>query len=545
MTAYSQPGIINALDYGLIPNDTTVAYANTTALIAAIAAAQASCDQSGSPKYGGTVIIPSNDAVPPSTNGDGGVYYFATRSLGAAITITCPYPILLLGTGNGTKLVMTQNNDLFEVNNNVDSGETGASGGVTFQDLEIDYSEGATSGAAIRVTGNSQNVRLFRVTLNDCPVGVALDQSLKCSIIDCVIWYQQNTGTAVTLGTTESGIWAKETYIAGCLFEAGNVGTGTGLSILHADELRVTNTRIESFVQGIVIAPAIGFAEHLFFENVSVFTLNPNISTTVGAALLIQPTGAGYVLQAVFVGCQLSPTQTTTNYTGPGVLIDQSQTSGGVDQVRFVSCWSCIWQGHGLQINGAVTSVEILGGYYSCNGQSSSGTYSGILITSASSGSPSGVRIVGAACNNSVYTDYGALPDEGEQMPAKQGYGISIAAGPTYIKVHACDLTGNVTQALSATTPDITVHVTDCAGYNDKGTPLAITHPTKNQIFYAQSSPYYYCGPVAFYASGGGAVSITVDGNPTGLPSGGFTLSPGEFAKLDWTTAPGFLMVGK
>jgi hypothetical protein len=66
--------------------------------------------------------------------------------------------------------------------------------------------------------------------------------------------------------------------------------------------------------------------------------------------------------------------------------------------------------------------------------------------------------------------------------------------------------------------------------------------------FYAQSDPYYYCGLVAFYVWGGSGVAITIDGNAlAGLTSGGFTLSPGETAILDWTPgdAPSFLMTGK
>lgn len=495
MTTYSQPGIINALDYGLVPNDESAAYTNTAALTSAILAAQASCNQSGNPIYGGTVIIPSNDALPSgTTNGDGGQYYFATESLGPAVTITCPYPILILGTGNGTTLVMTTNNDLFEVQNNPGAA-SGSNGGVSFQDLEIVYSSGLTTGAAIRVTGGSQNVRLFRMVLRDCPVAVALDRTLQCSIVDCVLWFSNNSGNAVTLGTTTSGNLAKETYIAGCIFEAGDgsTGTGTGLSIVNADEVRVMNTRIEAFSQGIVVAPTVGFAQHLFFENVSVYTIYSSASTTVGASLLIQPTNTGGVIQAVFVGCQLWPTVGPTSYTGPGVLIDQSKTTGVVDQIRLVSCSSSSWPGDGLQINGLITNVEILGGYYSCNGQSSSGTYSGILITSATSGAPQGVRIVGAACNNSVYTE------DGGQLPKRQGYGISIGAGPTSINLHGCDL--NVTAALSPTTPDKTAQATDCAGYNNQATPLATTLPANGVVFFGTQT-YSYCGPIAFYVSG-------------------------------------------
>lgn len=537
MTTYSQPGIINALDYGLVPNDESAAYTNTAALTSAILAAQASCDQSGNPTYGGIVIIPSNDMVPSgSTNGDGGQYYFATESLGPAITIACPYPIMILGTGNASKLVMMSNNDLFEVNNNPGAA-TGASGGVTFQDLEIVYSTGLTSGAAIRVTGGSQNVRLFRIVLNECPVGVAFDKSLQCSMIDCVVWFATNSGNAVTLGTPTSDNLAKEIYIAGCLFEASQ--TGTGLSIVNADEVRVMNTRIEGFQQGILIAPSVGFAQHVYCENVSVFSINPSASTTVGASLLIQPTSGGSVIQAVFVGCQLWPTEGgPTSYTGPGVLIDQSKTTGVVDQIRLVSCSSSSWPGDGLQINGLTTNVEILGGYYSCNGQSSSGTYSGILITSATSGAPEGVRIVGVACNNSVYTENGG------QLAKTQGYGISIGAGPTKVGIHGCDLTNNVTANLSATTPDSSVTATDCAGYNNQATPLA-TAPPGNGVTLTASGTYSYCGPIAFYTSGGTVNHIKINGKITGLAAGGFTLGPGEAAELDYTSAPTFYAVGK
>lgn len=59
---------------------------------------------------------------------------------------------------------------------------------------------------------------------------------------------------------------------------------------------------------------------------------------------------------------------------------------------------------------------------------------------------------------------------------------------------------------------------------------------------------YGYYGEVAFYVSGGTDVSVTIDGNSTGLASGGFTLSPGESAVLFYDTllpAPNFVMVGK
>jgi hypothetical protein len=553
MSNYSQPGIINPLDYGLVANEISAAYTNVQALQSAIEAAQALCDQSGSQIYGGTIVIPSNNEVPNTVNGNGGLYYFATTSLGAAINITCPYPILILGTGGGTRLVMTTDNDLFEVNN-VQSGETGASGGVTFQDLFIAYQTGLSNGAAIRVIGSSQNVRLLRVILNDCPVGVAFDESLQCSMIDCVVWNATNSGNAVTLGIATSGVFAKETYIAGCLFEASNaaLGTGTGLTIVHVDEVRVANTRIEAYAQGIAIVPEVGDCVNLFFGNVTAIPFLTSSSSTGGAALLVQPPSSGgasgSVFRAVFVGCTFGQTKQPaddTMYTGPGVLIDQSQTSGVLEQVRFVSCWSSGWPGNGMQINGVVNQVEIIGGCYSCNGQASDAPSPsiGIAITNPSSDAHSGIRIIGAACNNSVYNNNGE-----DYLSATQDIGISIAAGATNVRVHQCDLTSNNTAGLVATTPDVTVHVTDCAGYNDQALTFS-TLPGNGDTFQAQSDPYYYCGPIAFYVAGGSDVTISVDGNLlTGISLGGFTLNPGEYASLAWTAGhppTTFYLVGK
>ncbi|HZY97737.1 MAG TPA: hypothetical protein VFE35_11630 [Candidatus Cybelea sp.] len=143
MTNYSQPGIINALDYGMVPNDRTKAASNATALQNAINAAQASCASANNASYGATVVIPSNDAVPPGGgNGDGGIYYIASPPSPIhppAVSITCVYPLLITGTGNGTKLVMIANSagyfgDLFSVANNTRNPDDNI-GGVSFPGL--------------------------------------------------------------------------------------------------------------------------------------------------------------------------------------------------------------------------------------------------------------------------------------------------------------------------------------------------------------------------------------------------------------------------
>jgi hypothetical protein len=196
-----------------------------------------------------------------------------------------------------------------------------------------------------------------------------------------------------------------------------------------------------------------------------------------------------------------------------------------------------------MQINGSVTQVEIIGGCYSCNGQSSDAPApaTGISITNPASGTHAGIRIIGAACSNSVYNN-----ESSGYLSESQDIGISIGAGASNVLVHKCDLTNNNTAGLQAASPNATVQVGDCAGYNDQAIQLATTAPSSNVAFY----PYTYknyAGSAAFYVSGGSGVKVTVNTVDTGLKEGGFTLGRGESASIayDAGDAPNFYMVGK
>ncbi|MBV8530477.1 MAG: hypothetical protein JO104_04095 [Candidatus Eremiobacteraeota bacterium] len=93
---------------------------------------------------------------------------------------------------------------------------------------------------------------------------------------------------------------------------------------------------------------------------------------------------------------------------------------------------------------------------------------------------------------------------------------------------------------------DVTnVQVTSCAGYNDQGSVL--TGPTSPPKGTFHNTTFDYYGPIAFYVWGGNSVVITIDGVPTGLTSGGFTLAPGkESAEITHGTGiPNFFAVGK
>jgi hypothetical protein len=486
------------------------------------------------------------------TGGNGGTIQFPSvgtyQFSGAAIVIgpddqsmpvTQPYSIIFEGTGQGSLaapiLVKTDGGDFFQVNNN--AGEDSNVGGVTFRDLHIMYSTVQTSGAAIHVL-NGQNVRVLRVILTDCPQAVYFEESLQCSMIDCTVIYPKIgtssvTGTALTIGHPTNDNSAIETYVAGCVFR--NVtNTGVGIQINNAEHLRVTNSRVEGFQQGIRITPGGTFhnVRKVHFGNVGCFPTSSSL--TIGAAVLIQPTNGTWVAQVTFAECELDAPDGSTSYQGGGVVIDPvNGASGGgvIDQIRFVDCHVCKWPGPGLLILGgnsataAASNIEVVGGYYSLNGGNpATGVPSaGIAVIGGTAG-PSGLRITGAACNNTIY-DVTGSGGGGGFLTAVQDYGISIATAQN-VFARACDLRGNLTKPLTVSGTITNLQVSECAAYNDQATSLATSAPSGT--FGGTTFGYY--GPVAFYASGGTNVTVNIDGASTGLPSGGFTLAPGETA---------------
>lgn len=572
---YSQPGIFNVLDYGMVPNDISAAEANALALQNAIDAAQANCASPSAQAYGGIILLPSNDTIPiadsPPNDGDGGTYYIAMPSSPpgkSAVVVDCFYPLLFLGTGSGTTLEMVGSSsgdfgNLFQLETG--GGSTNANiGGIAFQDFQIRYGEGATDGVGIVIDHNSLNVRLLRMNFIDCPVAVSIPYALQASLIDCRTLNDLNAGTPLQLGGGGGSGHPKEVYVAGCIFEAigsaaGAPGTA-GISLMQAEELRVVNTRIDSFEQGISTLASSSFSTRLYFEDVSVFAMS--FDPTVGAALYLGADG-GSVAIAEFVTCDFQPAEGGTAYTGSGIMLAGSPVAV-LDQVRLTSCSSCGWTGAGLEMTGG-TNIEVLGGAYCCNGAPFSppnDLSAGIALT----GAVDGVRIVGASCTNSVY-DPDASPPGFEE--ATQEYGITIPNGAARnVIVDACDLSGNLSNGLSVVSSiadpvvDVLVRacnmkdnglgavavdgnpgmqVTGCAGYNDQAKVLTQTL-TASPVTITNTGHGYY-GPIAFYISE--SSGITIDGVLTGLLSGGFTLGPNETATVTYGGSPTFLVVGK
>ncbi len=485
---------------------------------------------------------------------DAGTYQFnGTITIGPS-----PASILFIGasSGSGTisphtpipvlKQVPTTSNpnpgDLFVVDDN--PGGSANIGGILFRDLEIGYAEGLTSGAAIHVQGGGQNVRIVHVVFVNCPQGVWFENTLQCSMLECTIYNAFNVGTALTIGGAGGGAGI-ETYVAACTFITSQ-NKGVGIKVNSAEHLRVMNTRIEGFEQGILITPSAD-VKKLYFSNVSCYTESTN--TSVGAAVLIQPTGGHFVSQVWFAQCEFTPTLNGTSYQGGGVVIDPINGSGGggvIDQIRFCDCYVCQWKGPGVYILGGSNegNIEFQGGYYSLNGAMplSPQPSAGIAI-SGSTFASAGIRIIGVACNNSIYF----YPQPNQQpvwLPSTQQYGISIGSGATNVFVRDCDLRGNLTKALTVGTSVTNVQVTDCAGYNDQNTPLNGGHaPTSATSAETSSTPYY--GPSTVTFSNASGLTVHISGTAYTMSFGSIYL-PNPTDKIYFSLAPTtFTWLGK
>jgi len=557
-----QQGVFNVTDptWNILPSNTPTM--NTTNLQTLV---DTLLDSSGPTQgSGGTIQFPSvgkyrfNDAI----------------TIGRDLSNNKqPASIIIMGTGQGhiTAPILEQENgsaDLFIVDNNTGSSED--IGGVVFQDLMINYASGASgSHAAIHVVGASNSVKLLRVTLVNCPIGAWFANSLTCSMIDCNVYNSTNAGIGLQLGTNDGSLTsAIETFVSGCSFLSFNQPNGVAAQVYGCEHLRMINSRLESYGQGIIITTGANIANirHLYFGNVSSFPTST--SGTTGAAVLIQTgTSAAAATQIWFDHCEFTPAGGSTTYAGGGIVIQPGST-GPIDQVRFVDCYSCLWPGPGMNIVGG-TNIEVLGGFYSCNGTGAHVPFgysqSGIAIT----GPASGVRITGAACNNSVYDLFTSPPGP---APTSQVYGVYVGFGASSIRIASCDLTGNLgngvlvtgsssapsnvfvkhcdftglSNPLSVTAPVTNLEVTECPGYNNQATVLQSTipppaNPITNRSPWANVSQGWF-GHIAFYVKGAG--HVTIDGFDTNLTDGGYTLAPGESASIAGT-ATHFLAVGK
>lgn len=620
---YSEPGVFNACDpwyvpasgppVGLVPNQPSLAAQNTLVLQTIINIAQAFIDQSQS--YGATILIPGHNVVPepvgtPTVSDGGSQYFFSIPAAGEpVITIEDNWPIRFLGTGSTTLTIVADEAGNF---GHFFSIQTGGSvtlpghekpiklgdhrGGMTFEDLYFTYPNTAdgTGYAALYITPQGvENLRVLRCVFLDCPIGIDIQQGLFSSITQCLFEYKHNSGVAISIGNTEPGMlggFGKQVNILGNVFYSDHSNADaiqTALQVYGVDHLKVTDCRIDSYNNGILIQPGPGRnAVHCTFANVAVF-VGTDSHDNLGSPLTIQPNphndaeGTISVSQVSFTSCSFEMGQGATPAGGaPGITIDASY--GLVDNVRFVSCFSTQWPGPGLSINGAsgnATNIEVVGGFFSGN---QFGTVAGVDSCGIYVGEATGVRIVGAACVGlyQVVTDGGNAPSDtqsygiildpgaadilidGCDIRTNAVAGILVNPGAANVLIDSCNLIGNGSAGVSinAITGAVqnvsirgcnvtgysaynaaiavgatgsnahTVAVTDCIGYNDQAVGGTFSVPL-NSAFHAYDRGYY--GPATLYVPLSGSTSnVKVGATNTGLTSGSFVLAPGVAGEI-------------
>ena len=298
------------------------------------------------------------------------------------------------------------------------------------------------------------------------------------------------------------GVFISDTHISE--FTIGIDIPGSGFNLIQA---RISDVMVESWTYGVRIAPS---------------------------------SSAGQIYQVFFSDCifQMQPDSSEPNAIG--VLID---TDGGalsnVSDIFLNNCMCYRWSGPGVQINVA-QNIVITGGRYGSNAtsQPSSG---GIAIT----GAAVNVTVTGADCSPEV-------PNPAGGTFGAQPHALSVTAAVEGLYVRGCNFMGYTSSPpVYASGAGTQVEITDCAGYNDQGTILqsGTTSPAtiKNTIAWA-NVPQGWFGPIAFYITGAGNVSIgnaTTQVN-THLTDGGYELSPGEEAVIaNAGNTTHFLAIGK
>jgi hypothetical protein len=524
---------------------------------------------------GGTLEFPS--AGDPS---GGSTYAFSsTITIGPVGAHFYPANIILRGTGAQDRgspiLQMTDNTqDFFLINNHSDATDPPGNdniAGVVFQDMIISFVNAVGSGGGRGIVAAHGNVRLQRITLDEVPdAAVHFIRTLHCSIIDSDIRVEQvSGGTGVRLGDPDAEHSAIETYIAGTTIAAYNTG-GKGMEIYGAEHLRVVNCRLEGWTNSIVIEPGntTDGVRKLYFGNVSCFSSE--------VALQIIPSGGSsetktvYVTQVWFAQCEFGPGNMVGDDNPAGIVVGPVDGYNIIDTVRFVDCFSCQWPGPGLQIDGG-TSIEVLGGHYSCNGNNDGGEpavtggKSGIAITAAAVE----VRISNVACNNTVFDihshayasptqNYGIYVSNGAEsvringcaLVGNEEYGLWVDAtstAPSNVFVKDCDLTGNTLGPVQVSGTVDNLQVVDCPGYNDSQTAaLTTSPPPTTAVFHASDHGYY--GPATFCIAVNTMVTaVKINGVATGLKVGAFFLGAGQSGEIDYSglVPPGFVMLGQ
>lgn len=509
----------NAVDFGLSTDDTSGGVDNQVALQAALTAAF-----NGG---GGTVFIP------PGLYSISGASTFDFTGMPGT-----DHGVIIAGVSGDTELAQQDiTADTFSFSG-LSSGR-----GVRIRDLRITYvtvsETPETLAAAVRVTG-SQNVTCERVYFNNCPQAFYADNALEAGIFDCTITYNNfsanEAGTIVPTMVTFDGA---EEYIDNCVIsqqprsstdDPGPTGCIGVVINTNGAGYYISNTHISDFTQGIVVLGGSNLTR-LFCSNVS-------CESWTNSLVVEQPTGDLAIEQIYCSDCLFEQSGGSTDTTASGIVIGASGGSNSaIGEIFLNNCTVFQWPVAGVLVN-AGKNIVITGGRYGSNAFNEGSTTGGITIAGGADVTISGADLTPKLVN----------PD----FPT-QAYAIAITAAVNGLYVRGCNMEGYTYPPgpLYLSSPGTQIEITDCAGYNDRGTIVTIVAPNNNTNF--NGGAYEYFGPVSFYAANGPNATLTavkIQGATTPLISGTFTLSPGStaHATLEYNSIaggkPSFLMVG-
>lgn len=442
--------------------------------------------------------------------------------------------IFVFGYGGATTLLKQDAGDLFVLTNQYSSTRGTNPSGMTFSDIQIQYATTVGSGAGFNGT-NADNLLLRRVFFQNCPTAVTLMNTLEATMVSCTAEfgsaYANASGTVLILGGSGGGSSGCEQFTMDkCLLRQSVTLVSTdsilGIVIQEATHGHFSNTSINGFTTGVTFNPSAkgGGSNTHVFNNVDI-----NLPAKSQYAVLIQPTAVGVtapgsVQNIKFVECDFD-----TSSADPlaAVYINANSPTGGtVDGVELIGCSASGFNGPAIYLADAV-HIEVIGGIYTNNAQT--GTPKGQISLLAPSGaSVKKVNIVGATCT-------------GISGGSNQ-YGIVVATGSDLVYIRDCNLGNNGSGAInfgSGLSSTATIQVTNCAGYNDQGTPVYSGVPISSAHQSASANGYY--GPSLLTCKIGSSQTIQINSQSfTPVNNAFFTIflnSPNE--TILFTTATG------
>lgn len=460
--------VFNAADFGVSSANPDNSSALSDAINAAIAVG------------GGRVTIPP------------GVYPLqGTIDISSTSTPGEDFGIIIAGVSGTTELVQnieTITSDVFSL-----SG-FGSGRGVRFEDLRITYATTGTTppslAAAIRLQ-SCQNVTCERVYFNNCPQAFVDDNnSLENGLFNCTITYNNfSANTSAGVVPTMVNFNGTENYIENCIIsqqkqddtmDPGPTGCIGVLVVPGGGAYFITNTHISHFTKGIVVNDGPNLTR-VFCSNV--------ICESWSNSLIIERTGTHKLSQVYCDDCMFERTDGSTDPNSTGVIIDSNGGNDTLGDIFLNNCMCFQWNVAGVQINKG-QKIVITGGRYGSNATNSESTSGGIAIT----GTAADVTISGADLTPTVI---------GDDYP-NQAYAISITAAVNGLYVRGCNMSGSAytNGPLYLSNAGTQIEITDCAGYNDKGTVVSTIAPSPsgtqfNGTYSGFTTPYF--GPVTFY----------------------------------------------